>query len=232
MESAVLCHKKRTAKPARVGVSYQITQYTTTDLGSETFYYSNISSGNNPIKYTDPTGEAAIAAPAVEAGIVIVGLAAGMYALHMLSEPIAKTLSDAVATAAARSNIANERHHAFPKFLGGPIEQNLVPMSHSRHVNFHKDLRNFLKSNYPEMEPKRGNSGAIIQARTSLASRKEAMAKFYLTHLDNYGDAAARFFADNPETLTEENSNWAKSKVVGERVKEAALNLITTPTEE
>jgi hypothetical protein len=58
MESAVLCHKNRTAKPASEGVSYQITQYTTTDLGSRTFYYSNISSGNNPIKYTDPDGNA------------------------------------------------------------------------------------------------------------------------------------------------------------------------------
>jgi hypothetical protein len=56
MESAVLCTKKRTATSATEGVSCHVTQFTTTDLGSETFYYSDSSSGNNPIKYTDPDG--------------------------------------------------------------------------------------------------------------------------------------------------------------------------------
>jgi hypothetical protein len=61
MESAVLCTKKRTALSASEGVSCHVTHFTTTDLGSETSYYSNISSGNNPIKHTDPDGRITMA---------------------------------------------------------------------------------------------------------------------------------------------------------------------------
>jgi hypothetical protein len=56
MESVISCHKKQTALSATVDVSCHITHFTTTELGSKTFYYSNISSGNTPIKYTDPDG--------------------------------------------------------------------------------------------------------------------------------------------------------------------------------
>jgi hypothetical protein len=58
MESAVLRTKKQTATSATEDVSCHVTHFTTTDLGSETFYYSGFSSGNTPIKYTDPDGRA------------------------------------------------------------------------------------------------------------------------------------------------------------------------------
>jgi hypothetical protein len=56
MESTVLCTKKRTATSATKDVSCHVTQFTTTELGCKTFCYSGFSSGNNPIKYTDPDG--------------------------------------------------------------------------------------------------------------------------------------------------------------------------------
>jgi hypothetical protein len=56
MESAAFCTKKRSAFSEGKGVSCHVTHFTTTDLGSETFYYSGLFAGNNPVKYADPDG--------------------------------------------------------------------------------------------------------------------------------------------------------------------------------
>jgi hypothetical protein len=60
MKSAVFCTKKRVKSPEIEGVFCSLTHYTTTDLGSETFYCSTSFAGNNPVKYTDPTGRSQV----------------------------------------------------------------------------------------------------------------------------------------------------------------------------
>ena len=75
------------------------------------------------------------------------------------------------------------------------------------------------------MRPKRGNPGAAIRYFYSMHLRKEAMARFYLANIDQYPDAAATFFSQNPETFTEENVEWVKKHIFEARVKQFLFGL-------
>jgi hypothetical protein len=128
MESAVPCTKKRTAKPASVGVSYQITQYTTTDLGCETFYYSNFSTENNPIKYTDPDGES-INANHVIGGLLYVSAGIVLVAGTAVLTTTAGTTAIFIAPAAVNIATALAVLGAANMAMGNDIEkQKQVPI--------------------------------------------------------------------------------------------------------
>jgi hypothetical protein len=191
-------------------------------------------SRGNPVKYTDPDGrvvQAAILPAGIGAGAII-GVTVGAGVLTILATLTLNNIKEWAQEKLSSERNNTEYHHAFPMFLGGSRSQNLVPMERSRHVNLHKDLRNFLKSHYEEMEPKANNSGPMIQAKFPIEKRKEAMARFYLTHIDTYVDAASQFFTDNPEMFNQENIEWAENHAVGIRAKDYAFGLFTSPTEE
>lgn len=90
--------------------------------------------------------------------------------------------------------IKAEGHHAFPKFMGGNIEQTLVKMSKYQHIEFHKDLIQFLKSKYPEMITKPGYSGRMMQRDIPPELRIQAMREFYSGPGAKYAEAATEFF--------------------------------------
>ncbi len=180
----------------------------------QTYHYS----GNNPVKYKDPSGKMAQVAVGVGAGITAAGIATvaaiivcGMLASLTLSKIIDK------AREIARENRYQELHHAFPMFLGGPPAQALVPMERGRHRQLHKDLNTFLATYCGGMRPSSINPGAKIQLNFTLDERINTVAKFYLVNIDQYADAAAQFFSDHPEALSVENIQWAKDNAFGSR---------------
>ena len=162
---------------------------------------------NNPVVYHDPDGKMALAI-AIPAGA---GIAAGIAAAILLSI-LAYVTIDKITDYAKqniRENGFKELHHAFPMFLGGPRSQTLVPIERGRHKQLHRDLYVFLDTFYKRMKPNKINPGFRIRRNFSPEHRKEAMARFYLVNIDQYADAAAQFFIDHPEMLTEENIKWA-----------------------
>ena len=187
--------------------------------------------GNNPVKYVDPDGEIFGIDDAIGIG-VITGIAAALTTMYILATITIKNIGKLAQEELSRKRTATEEHHSFPVFLGGNESQELVPMERSRHVNLHKDLRVFLRNNYPGMEAKPGNGGSVIRLRYTLEERKEAMARFYLTHIDAYADAANQFFTNNPDTLNDVNTEWAKENALEAVVKRYPLRLLNTPTEE
>ena len=96
-------------------------------------------------------------------------------------------------------------HHSFPKFLGGEANQELTPMSVSRHVRFHKDFNEYLLNQTDEygnnMRPVRGNSGKIIRKNFDYVFRKNATRQFYDSHPLKYWDARMDFYRINDMIL-------------------------------
>jgi len=74
-------------------------------------------------------------------------------------------------------------HHSDPIFMGGAPDQELTPMSISRHQELHKDLNNFLveKKNAlgQHMRPQPRNSGLQIRRNFNRIDRSDAMKQFY-----------------------------------------------------
>jgi hypothetical protein len=107
MESVAICHKKRTVPSATEDVSCHVTQFTTTELGCKTFCYSGFSSGNNPIKYTDPDGRCPV--------VAVVGA-------------VAKKMVQEGAKNAAMAFAASYLSTTFVRMLNGEsIEQAIIP---------------------------------------------------------------------------------------------------------
>lgn len=75
-----------------------------------------------------------------------------------------------------------QNHHSIPKFLGGDDEQNLTPMSASRHRKFHNELNDYLYTQTNEqgyhMRPLKGNKGVDIQKHFGLPLRQKALYDF------------------------------------------------------
>ena len=206
--------------------------------------------GNNPVRYVDPDGNAIQVAIVLFVALVGIGLSA--YYTWLLNNNITTSGTLNFNDIRATINLNQQKsqsipfelsisqpktkkvhlHHAFPKFLGGSDKQKLVPLSEREHINLHKDLRTFLQKYYSQMEPKKGQSGTVIQSQTSLNQRKNAIAQFYLVNYEQYKDAADQFFADNPDTLTDANAIWALEHYIDLHRAEVLKSLIQTPTEE
>ena len=209
--------------------------------------------GNNPVKLVDPDGKQSRITPTLQeqlnsdislvpgAGIgggsaggstgLVLGVGSAILAGTV--SMVALNISKAALEELSRSRTITENHHSFPVFLSGTRDHNTLPMERSRHVNLHRDLRSFLRQYYPDMEPTLSNPGIVIRSKHSLEQRKEAMARFYLMNSDVYPAAANHFFINNPETLNENNIDWAnKNTGLGLQVERFALRLITPPTEE
>ena len=92
-------------------------------------------------------------------------------------------------------------HHSDPIFMGGAPDQELTPMSISRHQELHKDLNNFLveKKNAlgQHMRPQPRNSGAKIRFNFSRTQRFDAMKQFYDKNWIKYWDARWDFYKNN-----------------------------------
>ena len=93
------------------------------------------------------------------------------------------------------------RHHSFPKFLGGATDQELTTMSVSRHKQFHKDFNEYLYQQRNEkgehMRPQRGNSGMIIRENFKFSVRFDTTRHFYDSHPLKYWDARWDFYKYN-----------------------------------
>ena len=97
-----------------------------------------------------------------------------------------------------------QRHHSFPKALGGNVNQELTPMSTSRHQNLHREMNQYLKTITTEREgksydmfPRKGNSGRIIQHNFMESQRFNAVKGFYDLHQIKYFDARYDFYYNN-----------------------------------
>jgi YD repeat protein len=92
-------------------------------------------------------------------------------------------------------------HHSDPIFMGGAPDQELTPMSISRHQELHKDLNNFLveKKNAlgQHMRPQPRNPGAKIRFNFSRTQRFDAMKQFYDKNWIKYWDARWDFYKNN-----------------------------------
>ena len=92
-------------------------------------------------------------------------------------------------------------HHSDPIFMGGAPDQELTPMSISRHQELHKDLNNFLveKKNAlgQHMRPQPRNSGLQIRTNFNRTQRFEAMKQFYDKNWIKYWDARWDFYKNN-----------------------------------
>lgn len=93
-----------------------------------------------------------------------------------------------------------ERHHSFPKFLGGDRDQHLTRMSQSRHKQLHKDMYEYLKlqtDGEKSMRPAPGYKGVDIQNRFSSYQRYNAVKTFYNRNFFKYPDAWFDFYRYN-----------------------------------
>ena len=92
-------------------------------------------------------------------------------------------------------------HHSDPIFMGGAPDQELTPMSISRHQELHKDLNNFLveKKNAlgQHMRPQPRNSGLQIRRNFNRTQRFDAMKQFYDKNWIKYWDARWDFYKNN-----------------------------------
>ena len=82
------------------------------------------------------------------------------------------------------------------------------------------------------MKPTSGFPGRVMRNIFSLVIRKVAIARFYLVNLDQYADAAAQFFIDNPDMLNESNIQWAKDHAFESRFWQIVRGWISEETPE
>lgn len=97
-----------------------------------------------------------------------------------------------------------QRHHSFPKALGGDPDQKLTPMSTSRHKNLHTDMNLHLKTYTTtdkgktfDMYPRKGNKGYDVRKRFSEQARFNAVKNFYDLNPIKYYDARFQFYYNN-----------------------------------
>lgn len=97
-----------------------------------------------------------------------------------------------------------QQHHSFQKALGGDPNQELTPMSTSRHQNLHRDMNSYLKTQTTEIEgkiydmyPRKGNKGVDVQHNFTYPQRLDAVKNFYDKHPIKYYDARWQFYKNN-----------------------------------
>jgi len=97
-----------------------------------------------------------------------------------------------------KPNHQTEKHHSFPKALGGDPKQETTPLKTRDHWDLHKDMNDFLRNrtNYAgdHMRPQRGNPGLLIRNNFTLEQRVNALRDFYDGPGSRYTDAARDFF--------------------------------------
>lgn len=105
----------------------------------------------------------------------------------------------------AQSDEPIERHHAWPKYLGGPEvpKGDLVPMPRSEHKGLHTDMRRFMRKQTDAtgeytMDYCTGYNGADIRARFTPEKLHDAVSRFYRGPGAKYAKAAAQFFRLHP----------------------------------
>jgi hypothetical protein len=87
-----------------------------------------------------------------------------------------------------------EKHHSWPDYLGGPEDQELLPMSRARHRRLHNDMQDFFGREHPKLCHGRWNNGAFVRFRTTPEERLKGLADFYRGPGAVYGDVADSFF--------------------------------------
>ena len=96
-----------------------------------------------------------------------------------------------------------QKHHSYPKFMGGEDKQSLSPINQSRHQDLHQDLNNYLRNLDIErgdglrMQPVRGNPGFIIQENFSPDIRFNTIKGFYDSYPFKYFDIRRKFYHNN-----------------------------------
>ena len=90
------------------------------------------------------------------------------------------------------------KHHSYPKSLGGDVNQPLTTMSASRHRELHSDMNDFLKNNPSgNMMPRRGHNGEAIQRHFGIPNLFQRTRSFYDSHPYKYWDARYDFYKNN-----------------------------------
>lgn len=93
------------------------------------------------------------------------------------------------------------RHHSFPKFLGGDKDQDLTTMSVSRHRRFHREFNDYLYEQRNDegyhMRPQRGNGTKEIEFNFDYDIRFDRTKQFYDSHPLRYWDARFDFYYNN-----------------------------------
>ncbi|MER7417328.1 RHS repeat-associated core domain-containing protein [Micromonospora peucetia] len=91
-----------------------------------------------------------------------------------------------------------EKHHSWPKYLGPPHRQSLVPLSRTEHYELHQSLNDFFDDCTPidgkTMRAKANWSGKLIRQQYSEAERALALARFYRGPGSRFTTTAAKFF--------------------------------------
>ena len=92
-------------------------------------------------------------------------------------------------------------HHSDPKFMGGNANQELTPMSKSRHQQLHPEMNKYLYNVHDNdgnhMRPQRGNDQYSIQDNFDSLQRLNALKNFYDLHPIKYWDARFDFYRNN-----------------------------------
>jgi len=90
------------------------------------------------------------------------------------------------------------KHHSYPKSLGGDVNQPLTTMSASRHRELHSDMNDFLKNNpLGNMLPRKGHIGEMIQNDFGRQLLFKQTKYFYDSHPIKYWDARYDFYRNN-----------------------------------
>ena len=97
-----------------------------------------------------------------------------------------------------------QRHHSFPKALGGYVNQELTPMSTSRHQILHREMNQHLMTETTDIEgkifdmyPRKGNNGRAVRSHFTGYQRFNAVKNFYDQHYIKYYDARYDFYKNN-----------------------------------
>ena len=193
--------------------------------GAAGYWASNASLSINDIAVQSPILRSAIASPiAAGAGHVASGTTEGLLQGNSLGDAFTGSL-EGIGTSMAiggtigvTSTMATcyatkispwtgeriQRHHSFPKALGGEVNQKLTPMSTSRHQNLHKEMNQYLKTQTTEIDgkvfdmyPRRGNSGRAVRSHFMDPQRFNAVKSFYDRHYIKYFDARYDYYKNN-----------------------------------
>lgn len=92
-------------------------------------------------------------------------------------------------------------HHSDPMFMGGNANQELTPMSESRHYKLHPEMNKYLYNVHDNdgnhMAPYPGNNRFEIQKNFDRPWRINALKGFYDSHPIKYWDARFYFYRNN-----------------------------------
>jgi RHS repeat-associated protein len=143
--------------------------------------------GSNPVLYSDPTGHILtvldVSFANIESAYVRERNAKNSYnAFDRIRETLCRACDNSV-------RVADQAHHAFPKFLGGPVIQNLIDLPEPIHSSLHRLLHIALIANgFPFSNKGAGAFDAVFKSDPT----RRADAMKVLVNVSEFVDVACK----------------------------------------